>query len=86
MNNKYFYVGIIFFLWMSFFDANSFITYWHFRKVYKKLKFEKIYLENKVFKKRLLLKKIYKDPNFLEKKAREYFYAKKNNEDIFIIK
>jgi cell division protein FtsB len=81
------YIVILFFLsvWMIFFDRNNIFTLFSLRK-----KLNETYNDRKFYQKKIreydsTLKYINEDKIFLENYAREKYYMKKENEDIFII-
>lgn len=82
--NKYLIISVGFIIWMLFFDTNSWF-------IHHELNIEK---ENSVNEKEYYKKGIQKDnkeikelstKNGLEKFAREEYYMKRENEEIFII-
>ena len=70
MTNTYILVLTIFVIWMAFFDTNSLMIH--------------LELENEIAKDKEILKKM-SDEKELEKLAREKYYMKKDNEEIFLI-
>lgn len=84
LNKKYFWLGSLFFIWMSFFDTNSFLTYLSLIKDKQKTIKEIDLLKNQIQEGKELLQKIKSDPDFIAKAARK-IGMKKPQEDIFII-
>ena len=82
--NAYILVLTIFVVWMVFFDTNSLMIHWELRKEVQKLERQKEFLETEIEKDQEILKKLSK-PEELEKYARENYYMKKENEEIFLI-
>ncbi len=81
MVNKFVITGLIFFVWMIFFDKNKWINQWQLSQSIYRLEKEKknlagLIIEAKKDKLDLDLNK--------EKYAREKYYMHKENEDIFI--
>lgn len=60
------------------------MIHWELRKEIKKLEQQKEFLETEIEKDREILEKLSK-PEELEKYARENYYMKKDNEEIFLI-
>ena len=82
LRNKYFLVLAFFFMWMIFFDRHDFLTQWRLSRAVENMKQEKEEYTEKIeqAKKDRLDLEVNK-----EKFARENYYMKKNNEDVFII-
>ncbi|WP_185852862.1 FtsB family cell division protein [Blattabacterium cuenoti] len=83
--SKYFWISLFFFIWMFFFDTNSLVLHWKFKKNINKMISDRDSLKRKIFLERNHLKKLNTDPKYLEKLAREKFYMKKEDEDLFVI-
>ena len=75
---------MVFAIWMLFFDTNSFLTHWELGKDIKKLEDEKEYYTREIEKDKKEIKKL-SDEEGLEKFAREKYYMKKENEEIYLI-
>ncbi|MEM8763680.1 MAG: septum formation initiator family protein [Bacteroidota bacterium] len=84
LSSTYVLVTTLFVIWMVFFDTNSRMIHWELRKEIKKLEQQKEFLETEIEKDREILEKLSK-PEELEKYARENYYMKKDNEEIFLI-
>jgi hypothetical protein len=69
---------------MLFFDSNSILIQWQLSKEIRELEREKLYLQKEITKDKLLLEK-FADSLEKERFARETYYFKRANEDIFII-
>ncbi|MCS7077692.1 MAG: septum formation initiator family protein [Bacteroidia bacterium] len=85
LTNKYVLVLLFLSVWMLFFDRNNIFTLFALRK-----KLHETYNDKKFYQKKIrefdsLLKYINEDKVFLENYAREKYFMKKDNEDIFII-
>jgi len=82
MRNKHFLVLAFFFAWMIFFDKHDFITQWRLQRSVDKMEEEKKEYTEKIeeAKKDRLDLEVNK-----EKFAREKYYMKKHNEDVFIM-
>ncbi|WP_136467150.1 FtsB family cell division protein [Flagellimonas onchidii] len=84
MTNMYVLVLTIFVIWMAFFDTNSLLIHLELRKEIKKLEKQKEFLQGEIDKDKEVLEKL-SDKGELEKFAREKYYMKKENEEIFLI-
>ncbi|WP_435622860.1 FtsB family cell division protein [Flagellimonas sp.] len=84
MTNMYVLVLTIFVIWMAFFDTNSLLIHLELRKEIKKLEKQKEFLKGEIAKDQEVLEKL-SDSSELEKFAREKYYMKKENEEIFLI-
>ncbi len=70
---------------MSFFDSNSFMLHYRFQNSIREMTYNRDFLKKKFLLERSKLKKLNTDPLYLEKLAREKFYMKKEDEDLFIV-
>ena len=84
LTNIYVLILTVFVVWMFFFDTNSLLIHLELRKEIKKLEKQKEFLQEEIEKDKKVLDKL-SDPEELEKFAREQYYLKKKNEEIFII-
>lgn len=84
VSNKYVLIALIFIVWMLFFDANSFLVHRELNQEVKELESNKTYFEKEIQKDKEYLEKL-KQEDELEKFARERYFLKKENEEIFII-
>lgn len=82
--NIYVLVLTVFVVWMLFFDTNSWLIHRRIQKEIDQLEEQKQFLQHEIAKDKALLKKL-EDPKALEKYAREKYYMKKENEEIFLI-
>ncbi|HRE50926.1 MAG TPA: septum formation initiator family protein [Flavitalea sp.] len=84
--NKYLLTAAAFAVWMVFFDDRDVITT-HFKRRMElnKLEKSKAYYEEQIRDTRNELNKLKSDAGTLEKYAREKYWMKKDNEDLFII-
>jgi len=81
------YVGIVFFflIWMLFFDEYNWIRIRRDSLKLKALKREAAYLQGKIEADKKRLEALRSNPAELEKYARENYFMKKENEDIYVI-
>lgn len=85
IKNKYFWISLSFFMWMSFFDTNSLVLHCKLKSNIKKITLYRDSLKKKILLEENHLKKLTKNTKYLEKLAREKFHMKKENEDLFVI-
>jgi cell division protein FtsB len=83
-SNRYVLILIVFVIWMTFFDENSFLLDRDFNKEIDKLETDKEFYETEINTDKKKIKKL-EDPEQLDKYAREEYNMKKENEDIYII-
>jgi len=82
--NMYILVLTLFVIWMAFFDTNSLLIHSELKGEIDKLQQQKDFLEKEIAKDRKELKTLSTE-EALEKFAREEYYMKKDNEEIFLI-
>ena len=82
IRNRYFLVLVFFFAWLIFIDKHNMWTQYQLQKSLDKLKSDKIFYEEKIkeVKQEALDIELNK-----EKLAREKYFMKKKNEDVFVI-
>lgn len=83
--NKYITATVLFILWIAFFDQTSLIYDMHLTQKEKQMKAQKVYYEKQTRAATEQLKELQTDPASLEKFAREKYFMKKSNEDVYII-
>jgi cell division protein DivIC len=84
VSNKYLLILVFFIIWMFFFDTNSFFIHQELNDDIKKLENNKKVYQEEIKNDKVFIDKM-KDSNQIEKFAREKYYLKKDNEDIYII-
>jgi len=82
--NIFILILVVFAVWMLFFDANSWLIHHELNTEIEDLENEKEYYKKEITKDNKDLKKI-NTKEGLEKFAREEYYMKRDNEDIYII-
>jgi len=82
LKNKYFLTLSGFIVWMLFFDERDFFTIRHYRQELKELQQSKNYYTAEI---KANQDKLRISPNSLEKIARETYYMKRDNEDLYLI-
>ncbi len=75
----------MFIIWMLFFDTNSYLTHKELNNEISKLKHEKEFYKSKLDSENIQYKNLKNNKEAREKYARENYFFKKNNEDIFIM-
>ncbi len=83
--NKYVISLIVFTVWISFFDRNDLFTQWDRKQELQKLETSASFYENEIANTKKDLMDLNNKPAILEKFAREKFYLKKPNEDLFLV-
>jgi cell division protein DivIC len=84
ISNKYVLILLFFLVWMTFFDTNSYFIHKELNDDIKSLEKNKLHYQQEIEKDKAFIKKM-EDTNEVEKYAREKYYLKKENEDIYII-
>lgn len=84
LSNKYFLVLVFFIIWMLFLDTYSYLDHRFLDKEIDELETNKEYYQKEIDKDKKSIKTL-KNSHQIEKYAREKYYMKKDNEDIYII-
>ena len=84
LTNMYVLVLTVFVVWMVFFDTNSLLIHLELRKEIKKLEKQQEFLREEISKDKKIIEKL-SDPEELEKFAREHYYLKRKDEEIYLI-
>lgn len=82
--NLYILIFVVFVVWMLFFDANSWLIHRELNADMDDLEAEKEYYKKEIEKDNKSIKELSTEEG-TEKIAREKYYMKKENEDIYII-
>ena len=85
IRNKYFIAIIAFAVWMLFFDKNDMLSQFEYRTEVKKLQEEKDFYLKETADVKKDLSEIDSNLNTAEKFAREKYFMKKDNEDVFVV-
>ena len=83
--NKYFYTGLAFVVWMIFFDQENIVEQYRLNTTLSDLEQKKAYYLGEIAKNENAIDKLENDSTQLEKFAREEYFMKKDNEEIFVI-
>lgn len=84
LKNKYLLTLLVFLIWVAFFDGNNLIRQFKLYNELKETRYKEKNLQLQITETKNALKQLYNNTE-LEKFAREQYYFKKHNEDIFII-
>lgn len=82
--NVYVVILTIFVIWMLFLDENSYLTHREFNEEIEELEIWIDYHKKKIEKDKKTIQKL-QDSSQLERYAREKYFMKKENEEIYII-
>ena len=82
--NIYVLIITIFVSWMLFFDSNSLLTHLELKQEINKLEKQKEHLQKEIDQDKKTIKSLRNDKG-IEKFAREEYFLKKDNEEIYII-
>lgn len=85
LKNKYVLASFAFIIWLSFFDRNDFIIQHEYSSKLKDLQKELNYYNSEIERSKRDYDALMTNPKNLEKFARERYFMKKDNEDIFVI-
>ena len=83
--NKYILTLIIFFFWLLFFDRNNLIDRYKELRNLRQFEKDRVYYTERIEIDSQRLKQLKTNNKNLEKFAREQYFMKKPNEDIFVI-
>lgn len=84
VGNRYVLATVVFVVWMFFLDNYSYLEHRVLNKEIEELENNIDYYETEIKKDSIRIKKL-KNPDQIEKYAREKYYMKRENEDIYII-
>ena len=85
LRNKYLIALLVFLVWLLIFDRNSLIDRMKYIRTMHDLEDEKQYYLERIDEGSRRLNELKTDRDNLEKFAREQYYMKKENEDVFVI-
>ncbi len=83
--NKYFFTIVLFLIWMIFFDSTSFLVVNDLNKEVNKYEEQLEYYKTEYDKNNQFYNKLMNNKNEKEKFARENYFMKKPDEEIFIL-
>jgi len=82
--NIYILVLVVFVVWMLFFDAHSLLFHHELNSDINELEYQKEHYQNEMLKDNKAIRELSTDDG-IERTARENYYMKRAEEDIFII-
>ena len=85
LKNIYFAILLFFVVWMIFFDANNLFYQFKLSHKLNELEVEKSYYNDEINEVNELKEELFSTDDRKEKFAREKYYMKRDNEDVFII-
>ena len=85
LRNKYLMAVLVFLVWLLIFDNNSLIDRVKYLNTLHEMKDEKQYYLERIDEDSRRLNELKTDRENLEKFAREEYFMKKENEDVFVI-
>lgn len=85
LRNKYLMAVLVFLVWLLVFDQNSLIDRFKYLRILHEMEDEKQYYLEKISEDSRRLNELKTDRDNLEKFAREQYFMKKENEDVFVI-
>lgn len=85
IKNRYFLSGLVFVVWMSFFDRYDLGTQYAYQQEKNKLEEQKAFYEEEILTIEKAVKDVQYNPSEIQRIARERYKMKKDNEDIFVI-
>ena len=85
LKNKYFVTFLVFFVWMLFFDKNDLMMQMSQRSKLNQMKQDKEYFIEEIKLNQAIMLDLETNPIALEKFAREKYFMKKADEDLFVV-
>ena len=85
LRDKFFIAFAAFTVWMLFFDERDIFTMSHHRQELRELQKSEKYYTEQINKEKTELENLKNSPATLEKYAREKYFMKRDNEDLFLI-
>ncbi len=84
-NNKYSISIVLFLVWVVFFDSNSAVFMYKQYNELKDLKKQEAFLAQEIEEMTKQKEELFSNDDMLEQYARENYFFKKDNEDVFVI-
>jgi cell division protein FtsB len=85
LSNKYLITSFLFIVWISFFDKFNIFQVYKKKQELNQLIERKIYYKNEIEKSKKALSNLRENSLNIEKIAREKYFMKKDNEDLYIL-
>ncbi len=84
-NNKYTISIVLFLVWVVFFDSNSAVFMYKQYNELKDLKKQETFLKEEIVEMTRMREELFSNDDMLEQYARENYFFKKDNEDVYVI-
>jgi cell division protein FtsB len=85
VHNRFFYTGLFFVVWMVFFDQENLIVQNRLSNTLQELQQQKTFYLEETASNKQTIRRLESDTAALEKLAREKYYMKRDNEDVYVI-
>jgi len=85
LRNKYVLSGLVFIIWVGFFDQNNLVDRFSLARRLKDLERQREHYQNEILENRTRMEELESNRDNLEKFAREQYLMKRPDEEIFII-
>lgn len=85
INNKYFYAGVLFMVWIFFFDNNNLISRYKTNKTLNDARRQKEFYKSEIKRDLQTIDDLLHDSAAIEKFGREQYLMKRDSEDIFLV-
>ncbi|PKP33098.1 MAG: septum formation inhibitor [Bacteroidetes bacterium HGW-Bacteroidetes-17] len=85
INNKYFYAGVLFLVWIFFFDNNNLISRFKSNKTLNDARRQKEFYKSEIKRDLQTIDDLLHDSAAIEKFGREQYLMKRDSEDIFLV-
>lgn len=85
ITNLYFIAAVLFGIWMVFIDDNNLVAQYRRHKELSALREKKAFYEAQIAQTDKAYQELTTNPATQEKFAREHYWMKKDNEDVFVI-
>jgi len=84
-NNRYFYTGLVFAVWVLFFDQESMLEQYRLSETLNGLRGQKVYYESEIARTEQAANTLTNDTLSLERYAREKYFMKRSNEVVYVV-
>ena len=85
LTNKFLLSGIVFVVWMAYFDQNDYYSIQQRHRELQEIKDNVAYLTAETARMEKERNELMSDPRKLEQLARESYHMKRDNEDVYVI-
>ena len=83
--NKYFLALMVVLVWLVFFDTHSLVQQWRMNRQLRELRQERGFYLDEIERDSTAIDRLTRNPEELERFAREQYLMKKQGEDVFVI-